>query len=127
MAKKILVVDDEMHLARILQFTLKNAGYEVSLAYDGKEALEMVQEINPDLVILDLVLPIVDGYKVCNKIKNDKSTESIPVIILTARDLESVNLEGDILADKIMQKPFNTEKLLEEIERLINGSGQESH
>jgi len=127
MAKKILVVDDEMHLARILQFTLKNAGYEVSLAYDGKEALEMVQEINPDLVILDLVLPIVDGYKVCNKIKNDKSTESIPVIILTARDLESVNLEGDILADKIMQKPFNTEKLLEEIERLVNGSGQESH
>ena len=124
---QILVVDDEMHLARILQFTLKNAGYEVSLAYDGKEALEMVQEINPDLVILDLVLPIVDGYKVCNKIKNDKSTESIPVIILTARDLESVNLEGDILADKIMQKPFNTEKLLEEIERLVNGSGQESH
>ena len=124
MAKRILVVDDEMHLAKILQFTLKSAGYDVSLAYDGREALELVQEVSPDLVILDLVLPLVDGYKVCNMIKSDEATAAIPVIILTARDLDSLDLDGEILADMIMQKPFNTEKLLEEIEKLISGKDQ---
>lgn len=119
MAKKILVVDDEMHLARILQFTLENAGYEVFLAYDGREALNRVNEVMPDLVILDLVLPLIDGYKVCNTIKNNEATNGIPVIILTARDLDSLHFDEEVLADRLMQKPFNTDILLKEIEELI--------
>ncbi len=125
MAKKILVVDDEMHLARILQFTLKNAGYEVFLAYDGREALNKVNEVDPDLVILDLVLPLIDGYKVCNSIKKNDSTRHIPVIILTARDLDTLNFDEDILADTFMQKPFNTDTLLDEIEKLITDGKRE--
>jgi len=124
MAKRVLVVDDEMHLARILQFTLKNAGYDVYLAYDGREALEKVSEVNPDLVILDLVLPLVDGYKVCNTIKSNPTTDHIPVIILTARDLDTLQFDEEIMADEIMQKPFNTDKLLDEINRLISGDGK---
>ena len=124
MAKRVLVVDDEMHLARILQFTLKNAGYDVYLAYDGREALEKVSEVNPDLVILDLVLPLVDGYKVCNTIKGNPTTNHIPVIILTARDLDTLQFDEEIMADEIMQKPFNTDKLLDEINKLISGDGK---
>jgi len=124
MENKILVVDDEMHLAKILQFTLRHAGYDVHLAYDGKEALEKVSQLQPDLVILDLMLPLVDGYKVCNTIKQKDGTSHIPVIILTARDLSTLELEEPILADRFMQKPFNTEKLIETIEDLLNGNGK---
>ncbi len=124
MAKRVLVVDDEMHLARILQFTLKNAGYDVYLAYDGKEALDKISEVKPDLVILDLVLPLVDGYKVCNTIKSNPTTHHIPVIILTARDLDTLQFDEEIMADEIMQKPFNTDRLLDEIDRLISGDGK---
>ncbi|RKZ08303.1 two-component system response regulator [bacterium] len=124
MEGKILVVDDEMHLAKIIQFTLKHAGYDVYLAYDGREALEKVNEVRPELVILDLMLPLVDGYKVCNTIKQSEETSEIPVIILTARDLSSLELEEPILADRFMQKPFNTEKLIETIEDLLQGDGR---
>ena len=85
MKTRILVVDDEVHLAKILQFTLKHAGYEVSLAYDGGEALELFEREKPDLVILDLMLPVLDGYKVCNRIKEHPALK-VPVIILSARD-----------------------------------------
>lgn len=119
MNKKILVVDDEMHLAKIIQFTLEHAGYSTAIAFDGREALAMVQEENPDLVILDLMLPGVDGYKVCNILKKDENLKRIPVIILSARDFEREELAEPLSADLLMQKPFNTEELLSQILRLI--------
>ncbi len=118
MRPRILVVDDEVHLAKILQFTLRHAGFKVSLAYDGGEALELFKSLSPDLVILDLMLPVIDGYKVCNRIKEDPSSD-VPVIILSARDFEREPLDEPVQADLLMQKPFNVEVLIEEISRLL--------
>ena len=120
MASKIMIVDDEMHLARILQFTLEHAGYDVVTAFDGREALDALESEDPDLVILDLMLPIVDGYKICNLIKGGGKYRDVPVIILSARDFSREKLEEPLKADILMEKPFNTEHLLCEIERLIN-------
>lgn len=117
MPQTIMIVDDEMHLARILQFTLQHAGYHVITAFDGQEALEAYEKERPDLVILDLMLPVIDGYKVCNKIKDNGA---VPVIILSARDFEKERLEEPVKADLLMEKPFNTEHLLAEIARLLS-------
>lgn len=127
MAQKILIVDDEVHLAKILQLTLEHAGHETVLAYDGKEALELLDEEAPDLVILDLMLPLLDGYKVCNIMKSNELTKDIPVIILSARDLSRTRLEEPITADCFMEKPFSSEVLLERIAELLaeKGSGEE--
>ena len=120
MSYKVLIVDDEVHLAKILQFTLRHAGYEALLAHDGREALEAVKRETPDLILLDLMLPVMDGYKVCNVLKDDQRYASIPVIILSARDLNNEKLESPVRADLFMGKPFNTENLLSEVSRLIS-------
>lgn len=119
MPGKIMVVDDEMHLARILQFTLEHAGYEVVTAFDGKEAIDALEREEPDLVILDLMLPVVDGYKVCNVMKTSERFKETPVIILSARDFSREELDEPLNADLLMEKPFNTENLLNEIARLM--------
>ena len=120
MSSKILIVDDEVHLARILQFTLEHAGFDVRTAYDGQEALEQARKERPDLVILDLMLPIIDGYKVCNILKGDEEFENVPIIILSARDLSREDLEEPINADLYMEKPFNTGTLIEKITELLS-------
>lgn len=122
MSEKILIVDDEVHLARILQFTLEHAGYEVITAFDGREAIEAVEKERPDLVILDLMLPVIDGYKVCNIIKAGGDIEPVPVIILSARNFEKEVLEEKLQADLLMAKPFNTDNLLSEISRLLGAA-----
>ena len=129
MTQKILIVDDEVHLAKILQLTLEHAGYEAVLAYDGREALAMLSEEAPVLVILDLMLPLMDGYKVCNIMKSNELTKDIPVIILSARDLSRTRLEEPITADCFMEKPFSSEILLEKIAELLQGtrSNEEAH
>jgi DNA-binding response OmpR family regulator len=116
-----LIVDDEVHLARILQFTLEHTGYEVTTAFDGEEAIRQAREWIPDLIILDLMLPLIDGYKVCNILKRDTALGHIPIIILTARDLANENLDEPIEADLLMQKPFNSAHLIEMIETLLDG------
>ncbi|UCF05034.1 MAG: response regulator [bacterium] len=120
MSRKILIVDDEVHLARILQFTLEHEGYTVITAFDGKEAIEKTMHENPDLVILDLMLPILDGYRVCNILKNDDRFKKLPIIILSARDLAREPIEEPISADHFMEKPFNTGRLLAKISELLN-------
>ena len=119
MHRKILIVDDEMHLARILQFTLEHEGYDVVTAFDGKEALDSLEREAPDLLILDLMLPILDGYKICNIVKTEDRFRGIPVIILSARDFDREELDEPLNADILMEKPFNTEHLLAEISRLL--------
>ncbi len=119
MPGKIMVVDDEMHLARILQFTLEHAGYDVVTAFDGREAIDALDKEAFDLVILDLMLPVVDGYKVCNIIKTSDRFKDTPVIILSARDFGREELDEPLNADLLMEKPFNTEDLLDEIARLM--------
>ena len=118
-----MIVDDEVHLARILQFTLEHAGYEVVTAFDGQEAIQKAREERPDLVILDLMLPLIDGYTVCNILKHDDEFGNVPIIILTARDLATEELEEPVEADLLMQKPFNSGDLIDSIADLLNGRG----
>ncbi|OHW63022.1 alkaline phosphatase synthesis transcriptional regulatory protein PhoP [Andreesenia angusta] len=117
---KILVVDDESHIVELVRFNLESNGYSVVEASDGKEALAKAKEESPDLILLDLMLPIIDGTEVCKKLKNDVSTESIPIIMLTAKSDEMDKIIGlEIGADDYITKPFSLRELLARIKAVL--------
>ncbi len=110
MAKKILVVDDEKPIVDIEKFNLEKEGYEVSVAYDGEEALNQVKEVDPDLIILDLMLPKIDGLEVAREIRKTKDT---PIIMVTAKDSELDKVLGlELGADDYVTKPFSNRELV---------------
>ncbi len=110
MDKKILVVDDEKPIADILQFNLKKEGYEVHCAYDGHEALRKVEEIQPDLILLDIMLPQLDGMEVCREVRKKYD---MPIIMLTAKDSEIDKVLGlELGADDYVTKPFSSRELI---------------
>ncbi|MBD3110003.1 response regulator transcription factor [Bacillus sp. AGMB 02131] len=110
MEKKILVIDDEKPIADILEFNLKKEGFEVYCAYDGNEALEKVEEVKPDLILLDIMLPLRDGMEVCREVRKKYDT---PIIMLTAKDSEIDKVLGlEFGADDYVTKPFSTRELL---------------
>lgn len=118
--KRVVVVDDEVPIARMLKIRLEAQGYEVSLAHDGKHGLDLIQSNHPDLVILDIVLPVIDGFKVCRILKFDATYQNIPVIMLTARSAEeSKRLGQQMGADAYFTKPFEPDQLLRKIDELI--------
>lgn len=121
MAKRILVVDDEPKVVTVIQRRLESAGYDVLAAYDGIEALSKARSENPDLIILDLILPKLNGYQVCAILKRDKSYKPIPILMLTARSQEEDIEEGmRVGADEYITKPFKNEVLLAKIEELLS-------
>ncbi|BCV20132.1 response regulator [Moorella sp. Hama-1] len=110
---RILIVDDEVAIQELLRYNLEEAGFEVIGAADGKTALTMVKREHPDLVILDLMLPGMEGLEVCRRLKADRGTAAIPVIILSARDNEVDKVLGlEIGADDYVTKPFSPRELL---------------
>jgi two-component system response regulator VicR len=110
MEKRILVVDDEQPIADILQFNLQKEGYEVICAYDGEEALQKVEEVMPDLILLDIMLPLKDGMEVCREVRKKYD---MPIIMLTAKDSEIDKVLGlELGADDYVTKPFSTRELL---------------
>ena len=118
--KRILVVDDEVELIKAIQIRLEQAGYEALFAYDGKEGLEKAHKEKPDLIILDLMLPKMDGYKVCGLLKADTRYDKIPIIIFTARAQESdIKMGQEVGADAYMTKPFEYQVLLGKIKELL--------
>jgi len=118
--KRILVVDDEVELVKAIQIRLEQADYEVIVAYDGQEALEKARKEKPDLIVLDLMLPKIDGYKVCRMLKFDDKYKQIPIIMLTARGQESDQETGyETGADAYMIKPFQHEVVLAKIKELL--------
>jgi DNA-binding response OmpR family regulator len=121
MAKKqILLVDDEAQLVDMLKIRLEANNYSVLTAYDGQEALEKARKENPDLIILDLMLPKMDGYKVCAMLKHDSRYSKIPIILCTARAQESDEKLGkEAGADAYIIKPFEPFVLLAKIEELL--------
>ena len=122
MDKKILVVDDEKPIADILQFNLKKEGYEVECAYDGNQALEMVEEFMPDLILLDIMLPQRDGMEVCREVR--KKYE-MPIIMLTAKDSEIDKVLGlELGADDYMTKPFSTRELIARVKANLRRHNQ---
>jgi two-component system, OmpR family, alkaline phosphatase synthesis response regulator PhoP len=130
--KKILIVDDEPDILETTQFQLEQENYEVLTAINGWEALGAVRATEPNLVVLDVMMPKENGYRVCKMIKNDVSTGKIlkktPVILLTARKLDTdPEREGMFeefsQADLILYKPFDFEALQENIEKLLDSTG----
>jgi two-component system alkaline phosphatase synthesis response regulator PhoP len=121
--KKILVVEDEAELTGAIRIRLEQAGYEVLTAYDGQEGLEKARAENPDLIVLDLMLPKIDGYKVCRMLKFDEKYKKIPVVMLTARAQEKdENLGYEVGADAFITKPFKYQVLLAKIAELLGDS-----
>jgi len=119
--KKILVVDDEMELQMGVVIRLKAAGFEVLTASDGLEGLEKARKEEPDLILLDLMLPKMDGYKVCRMLKFDAKYKDIPIILLTARAQDTdKSMGGDAGANAYITKPFDHRELLDKIKELLN-------
>jgi len=124
MKYKILVVDDEPDAIELIAFNLKAAGYEVVTATDGEEALKKTQSILPSLIILDLMLPEVDGLEVCKILRRDPKTSAIPIIMLTAKAAELDRVLGlELGADDYVVKPFSPRELVLRVKRLLR-SGQ---
>lgn len=118
--KKILLVDDEPDFVDVLRTRLEAHKYKVIPAYDGEEALEKTREEKPDLIILDIILPKINGFDVCRKLKIDDNYKDIPIIMLTAKfqksDIEFGKAMG---AEAYMTKPFEPQALLEKIQELL--------
>ena len=120
MKRKILVVEDEHELLDFIKIRLEANDYEVIGACDGKEGYEKAHTEKPDLILLDLMLPKIDGYWVCNLLKHDKRYENVPIIIITARSgAEHQRLAKECGADAYMQKPFDIDALLVKIASLL--------
>ena len=119
--KKILVVDDEKPISDIVKFNLTKEGYEVSTAYDGEEALKMVPEVEPDLIILDLMLPKIDGLEVCREVRKNYD---MPIIMVTAKDSEIDKVLGlELGADDYVTKPFSNRELVARVKANLRRHG----
>ncbi len=115
--KRILIVDDERDIVETIQFMLESEGFECLLAYDGEDALLKARTENPDLILLDIMLPKINGYQVCRLLKSDEEYKHLPIIMLTAKVQESDKFWGkESGADDYVTKPFEMEKLIQKIQ-----------
>ena len=120
MPKRILVIDDEPELVKAIEIRLKTSGYEVEAAYDGQSGIDKAKEVKPDLILLDIIMPRMDGYEVTKELIADPETEQIPIIVFTAsqqRDLEARCRELGIT--DFIKKPFETSDLLNMVNEIL--------
>ena len=119
--KKILLVDDEVDLVETVRFPLEMQGFTVLVSQDGEDALKKAREEKPDLILLDLMLPKLDGYKVCRLLKFDERYKHIPILMLTARTQEKDKTLGkETGADEYITKPFEMNELMEKVQSYVN-------
>jgi len=124
MPLKILVCDDERHIVRLIQVNLEKQGYQVVTAYDGKEGLEKIRSEKPNLVVLDVMMPYMDGFEVLKNLRRDVEFENLPVIMLTAKAQDKDVFEGyHYGADMYLTKPFNPNELVTFVKRIAEGGG----
>lgn len=123
---RILVVDDETHITHVVSLKLRNAGYDVTTAADGEEALERALSEHPDLVITDLQMPYMSGLELCVRLREHPSTRDLPAIMLTARGHA---LDEDELAKtnirEVMSKPFSPRQILESVQSLLEAMARD--
>ncbi len=124
MRKKILVVDDDAEVVELLGFNLKNAGFAVGTARDGLEALKKAYSVSPDLILLDLMMPELDGLAVCEILRRNPVTASIPIIMLTAVSTEFGRLAGlESGATDYVSKPFSPRELVSRVRSVLGAGG----
>ena len=120
MARRILIADDEANIVLSLEFLMRHAGYEVRSAADGEAALREIADFRPDLVLLDVMLPLRDGFEVCQRVREDPESKHVKIVMLTAKGREVEIAKGLALgADLYITKPFATRELLASVERLL--------
>jgi len=118
---KILVVDDEADLVETIQFALELEGYNVLVASNGEEGLNIARQEKPDIILLDLMLPKLDGYKVCRLLKFDERYKSIPILMLTAKTQEKDKILGkETGADEYVTKPFDMDELMAKVKSYLS-------
>ncbi len=126
MAKKVLVCDDEPYIVESVSYVVRKAGFEVVVAEDGEEALEMGRKEKPDLIFLDIMMPKVTGYEVCRQLKEDPSTRGAYIVMLTARGQEEDERKAlDMGADEFMTKPFSPRKMRAKLLKIL-AEGEDS-
>lgn len=121
MAKGIIhIIEDERDIAEMIEYNLKEAGYQVIFSSDGEKGINLATREKPDLIILDLMLPIIDGFEVCRVLKQQQSTAHIPIIILSAKSLETDKVVGlELGADDYVTKPFSPRELLARVKAVL--------
>lgn len=118
--KNILIVDDEQDIVESLKFVLETAGFNCYTAFDGEEGLRLAKEIIPDLMILDVMMPKINGYKISRLLKYDSKYKSIPILMITARSQEEDKLIGEETgADEYITKPFDLDEVLKQVEKYL--------
>ncbi|MBS3917458.1 MAG: response regulator [Deltaproteobacteria bacterium] len=118
--KRIMVVDDEVDLVETVRFSFELEGYDVLVAYNGEEALNQARKENPDLILLDLMLPKLDGYKVCRLLKFDERYKHIPILMLTAKIQEKDKVTGmETGANEYITKPFDMDELMKKVKNYL--------
>jgi DNA-binding response OmpR family regulator len=120
MSKRILIVDDEPNIVISLEFLMKREGFEVEIATDGEAALRLLAERIPDLVVLDVMLPKMNGFDVCRQIRADSRLQGLKILMLTARGRDTEIAKGlGLGADVYVTKPFSTKELVVQVKRLL--------
>lgn len=120
MTKKILIVDDEQNIVISLEFLMKREGYDVSIANDGEEAVTRIRSEQPDLVLLDVMMPRKSGFEVCQEIKSDPALKMVRILMLTAKGRDTEVAKGLAMgADAYMTKPFSTKELVEKVRAML--------
>ena len=125
MREKILIVEDEKDIIKMLEYNLKKEGFKVTDARDGEDALDLAVREYPDLILLDLMLPGIDGLEVCKSLKKENKTASIPIIMLTAKGQESDKVVGlELGADDYITKPFSPRELIARIKAVLRRAAE---
>lgn len=120
MSKTILIVDDEPNIVISIEYLMKRSGYQVSIAYDGQEALDYLSVNTPDLMILDIMMPRKNGFEVCEQVRKDERLKDLPILMLTAKGREAEMNKGLSLgANAYITKPFSTHDLVERVRSLL--------
>ncbi|MEZ5856918.1 MAG: response regulator [Hyphomicrobiaceae bacterium] len=121
MSQSVLIVDDESYIVTSLSFVMKAAGFEVRSASDGEQALERVAEAVPDLIILDVMMPKLDGFEVCKAIRANPSLNGVRIMMLTAKGRDSEREKGlELGADAYLTKPFSTRDILRQAKEILS-------
>lgn len=121
MSHKVLIVDDEPNIVISLEFLMQQSGYEVAIARDGEQALAQMASFQPDLVLLDVMLPLRNGFEVCQKIRENSLWNRVKVVMLSAKGREIEVSKGLALgADAYITKPFSTKDLIAQVQRLLS-------
>ena len=122
MPRKVLIVDDEPNIVVPLEFLMEQNGYHVMIAQSGEESLEIIAKNRPDLILLDIMLPGIDGFEVCEIVRLNPQWQGIKIIFLTAKGREVDIAKGMVLgADAYVTKPFSNEHIVGQVRKLLNG------